>query len=66
MPYVAAQSTPSPDATAQLIQMLSPATSGYYSGAWPQTQPMSYADPQYAYAYAMQYGYTQPVSLIIF
>ena len=58
--------TPSPDTTAQLLQLISPSTamptSGGYLGTWPQSQPGSYIDPQYAYAYAAQYGYTQPVS----
>ena len=59
---MAAAHTDDDAAAAQLIQMLFPSKAGYYSGAWPQTQTSGYVDPQYAYAYAAQYGYTQPVS----
>ena len=61
VPYVVASQSPAPDITSQLIQMLAPSKSAEYGGAWPQSQPSGYVDPNYAYAYASQYAYAQPV-----
>ena len=61
-PYISAMaSMPEPDITAQLVQLVT-SSKGMSSpqSYWP---PGGYTDPQYAYSYAAQYGYTQPVSL---
>ena len=70
-PYISAMaSMPEPDITAQLVQLVtaskglpSSAPPSSSQGYWPPTAG-GYADPQYAYSYAPQYGYPQPVSMV--
>lgn len=63
-------SMPEPDITAQLVQLVtaskglpSSASSPSSQGYWPPGG--GYADPQYAYNYAPQYGYPQAVSVYV-
>ena len=63
-------SMPEPDITAQLVQLvtaskgLPSSASSSSQGYWPPAAG-GYADPQYAYTYAQQYGYPQPVSVYV-